>query len=763
MENRIGKIKIGTAAILLFLHQFTFAQSDSNKSISSALKEWNKRFLQSAGPRTFENATITANGVSVPSDFPRIAITINDNPDTGYIFLNNRFGQPYTMILDNAGLPVWYWRTPYTQRNFKVEDNGMLTMIVRASYGKPDVFDGNKNMGYIVLNQNYAIVDSIHAANGYWIDEHDLKMLEDGSYFLIACYDSSGIDMSQYVNGGQTDATVHWSMIQEFDPSGTLVHQWSPWDLFTIDDMVGQGQNLRAGTIYFPHMNAVDIDLDGHILLSSRYLNEVTKINRHTGEIIWRLGGKNNQFNFIGDDLNGFSWQHDINVLENGHYTVFDNGNRHSPPLSRAVEYELDTLNMKATLIWEYRNPHGSYSSYMGNAQRLHNGNTVINWANGSLPILTEVRQNSEVAFEMWYQDGLQCYRTYRFPWNGKALKPYLIVESHKEAVVLIYNEFGDPNVDYYKIYGGTSPNPATLIDTSKVTLKTLTNLQNQQQYYFRVASVDIFGNESDYSNEENCYTNFIEPGTNMALNGDFSNEKTNWYFFDENPASANWSVEDGICHVNIAQGGNDAALIALVQDGMEVIRGEQYLFEFDAWSDAQRTVEAMILQNGESYINYSKTGTISLTTGQTHYTFSFVMEDPSDLNALVIFFMGNSDVNVHIDNISFKRIIESEVSRTPDQTPHQYELRGNYPNPFNAQTNICFSVPAKNRVRIQLYNILGKFEDEICDAVYEQGDHQIQFDGSRLGSGIYFYTMKAEGIQYPETFRDVHKMILIK
>ena len=186
--------------MILLLYLYVFIQPGNSKDIPFSLKGQNNQkgeILQSIEPPVFRTATITENGVSVPSDFPRIGITINDNPDTGYIFLNNRFGQPYTMILDNSGRPVWYWRTPYTQRNFKVEDTGMVTMIVRAGYGKPNVFDGNKNMGYIVLNQNYAIVDTIHAANGYWIDEHDLKMLEDGSYLLIACYDSLGrIDSS---------------------------------------------------------------------------------------------------------------------------------------------------------------------------------------------------------------------------------------------------------------------------------------------------------------------------------------------------------------------------------------------------------------------------------------------------------------------------------------------------------------------------------------------------------------------------------------
>jgi hypothetical protein len=750
-----------TILILLFLSFFV-----KPEILQSQLRKWHQSKLlntQFNKSSTYKTATITANGVSVPADFPRIIITTNDNPDTGFIFLTNRQGQHYSMILDNTGSPVWYWRTRYNHRNFKVEDNGMLTMIVRCGYGKPEGFDGNKNMGYIVLNQNYTIVDTIHAANDYWIDEHDLKMLEDGSYLLIACYDSFGVDMSQYIDGGHTNATVHWSMIQEFDSSDSLLHQWSPWDLFTIWDMVGEDQNLKASWIYFPHMNAIDIDYDGHILISSRSLNEVTKIDRNTGEIIWRLGGRNSDFKFKDDDFEGFSCQHDINVLDNGHYIVFDNGNGHSPPTSRAAEYELNFLDSTATLIWEYRNPYTpGFSSYMGNAQRLDNENTVINWAVGYLPVLTEVRPNGEVAFEMWYEDGYHCYRTYRFPWKGKALVPYLVVESHKEAVELIFNQFGDPDVDYYKIYSGASANQMSMIDTSRATIKAIINLDNQQKYYFRITSVSG-GSESGFSNLDSAFTNFIEPGANMVLNGDFSKTTSYWYFIDENPASASWSVEDGVGHIKITQGGDDPVQIYLVQDGTEVLRDEAYLFEFDAWADAQRTIEAMIMKNREPYTNYSQTESVVLTATPTHYAYSFTMNDPSDFDALVIFLLGNSNSDVYIDNISLKRTTGTEVKKDPIAVPLQYQITGNYPNPFNAETTINFSVPEKSRIRIDLVNILGQFEQTLCDRIYEEGNHHIRLNGKRLSSGIYFCCMEAKEIKDGKTYLDVHKMILLK
>ena len=101
---------------------------------------------------------------------------------------------------------------------------------------------------------------------------------------------------------------------------------------------------------------------------------------RALGAVMWRWGGKRNQFTFINDSR-GFSHQHDIRVQPNGHYTLFDNGNGLQPEYSRALEYVLDEEHLTATLVWEYRNTPDTFSDSMGNAQRRPNGNTVIGWA----------------------------------------------------------------------------------------------------------------------------------------------------------------------------------------------------------------------------------------------------------------------------------------------------------------------------------------------------------------------------------------------
>ena len=129
--------------------------------------------------------------------------------------------------------------------------------------------------------------------------------------------------MSQYINGANPNATVIGNSVVEMDANDNPVFIWRSWDHFNILDAIHE--NLYGSLVDYVHMNAIAIDHDGHILISSRHLDEITKINRQTGEIIWRLGGRHDYFTWINDDER-ISHQHDIRVLPNGNYTVFDNG-----------------------------------------------------------------------------------------------------------------------------------------------------------------------------------------------------------------------------------------------------------------------------------------------------------------------------------------------------------------------------------------------------------------------------------------------------
>ena len=595
---------------------------------------------------------IMPNGVSVPSNFPHINITINDNPDPDYIFLDNRTsgGNSYNVIFDNTGSPIWYWQMTDERRDMKVQQNGELTMLARTG--------GTRFIG---LNSNYIEIATYRPVNGYSTDEHELVVLEDGGYLIIGLRTNT-VDMSLYLTGGNSNASVRETIIQEFTATGELIFQWRAWDNFDVRDV--HLDNPLGGSFRFPHMNAIDIDEDGHILLSSRHISEVTKINRDTGEIIWRLSGipKNNDFTYVNDPLIGFRNQHAIRHTGNGRYLLFDNGDLHNPQVSRGVEYELDPNAMTATLVWEFRETPDVYSHYMGNTQRLPNGNTLINWAIGSLPKLTEVRPDGTKAFEMNWVDNYEAYRVWRCPWQGMALKPNLVVESPPDNLTLIFNKFGDPNVVYYRIYGGTTPQSTTVIATSTSTLKHLSEgLENGIQYYFRVTAVDTNGTESDYSNEESAVVSFTGPGQNVVLNGDFCQGQDSWTWEVGGSANATWNIENGVSHFDITNGGIQISDVQLRQAGIRLVRGKEYVFEFDAWSDLPRFIEAKVGQDESPWTNYSKIGYSSITPNVTHFRYPFTMQDPSDYNTRVVFNTGTSNIDVYIDNVSLVNVLPGD------------------------------------------------------------------------------------------------------
>ncbi len=338
-------------------------------------------------------------------NLPDIDVELSTPTAPGYLFLSNLISfpdnVPSLLVLRNDGTPVFARNLEGDAHDFNLQPNGEL------SYS-----DDNAN-AFIVMDSSCTVIDTIRCGNGYSTDPHELRILQNGDALLLG-EDLQIVDMSQIVPGGFPSAQVIGCIIQELDPDGNVVFQWRSWDHFKITDAMHI--DLTASFIDYVHANALDMDTDGNILLSSRHLNEITKIDRETGAIIWRLGGQNNQFTFVNDSI-GFSYQHAVRRIQNGHITLFDNGDFHTPPFSRAAEYALDEQKMTATLVWQYRNTPDVFGYAMGYVQRLDNGNTLIGWGAGN-PTATEVAPDGTKLFEMTFDEGIYSYRAYRYVWR---------------------------------------------------------------------------------------------------------------------------------------------------------------------------------------------------------------------------------------------------------------------------------------------------------------------------------------------------------
>jgi len=599
---------------------------------------------------------IMGNGVSVPGDFPHVSVTQCRHPGDGYIFIGYDGQPPYALILDNSGAPVWYRRGTITE-DFKVQKNGTITELQLQG-------DGIQYKGY---DQNFNWLKDFHAANGYDADNHDLQVLEDGGYLLLGTRTIRNVDMSRLVDGGFPDTTVQETCVQEFTAADELIFQWRAWENLDVA-VIGSagGQDVRSSNIEVSHMNGIAVDGDGHLLVSSRDLSEITKVNRGTGQVIWRLGGSHSNFVFINDPLNGFSGQHDFRVVGPHRYTVFDNGNTHDPPVSRAVEYGLDPNTGTATLMWEYRAVPDRYTWYHGNVQRLPGGNTLIDFVLPECPKVMEVNTEGEIEYEMNFCNGnSDAYTAFRFPWTGVVERPYLVVQPDFDKVTLLFNKFGDPNVACYRVYGGREPEPSTLIAVSRETLLHLRNLENDCRYYFRVAAVDRFGRESKFSNEENILVYLFDPnkpGDNMVRNGDFSEGQMDWTLSCTGSAAAQWVVEDGRAHVTIDEAGRHDVNIRLIQAGTQLVQGETYILEFDAGAESPRLIEVTIREEDAGSVwDYGWMGPVYLSSTRQgpvmkHFSHTFVMQYETDLDGYIEINVGADSADVYLDNVSLVR-----------------------------------------------------------------------------------------------------------
>ncbi|RPI02653.1 MAG: T9SS C-terminal target domain-containing protein [Calditrichaeota bacterium] len=737
-------------------------------TISNDLSRGAEKSEQKSAPAAFSSASgsngstsrvaakIFPNGVSVPANFPEFKVTVAEEPFRGHLFLSTIEKNNWAIIFDPDGYPCWYLNTPYPRYDLKLQDNSWITMFVQKEEGR------SFGSGFIALDHTLTEVDSFYADGGYETDYHELKLLDGGNYLLLGTREER-VDLSGLFPGGNTDAIVRESAIQEFTATGEMIFLWRAWDHFDITDL--EIENIYLPAIRFPHMNALDIDQDGHILLSSRHLSEITKINRQTGEIIWRLGGAHNQFTFINDPLAGFSGQHDVHALGNGRYLLFDNGNLHQPPVSRAVEYELDTDKMTATLVWQFRDTPDKYSSWMGNAQRLPNGNTLINWSRREFPKPTEVTPEGKKVFEMEFPDQINCYRIFRFDWQGEARKPYLMAEPYDDHVTLLFNKFGDRDIQYYKIYADERPQPTTVVDTSRQSQKTLFGLTNKRNYYFRVTAVDTAGGESPFSNEETVFVNSTMPEENMVLNADFSDGLDFWKVMvndDSAQSSAGVNGEQQF-HFAIAKGGSEFHHIQLSQGQMKLLKGQEYLFEFDARADSGRLIEAYVTDENDAGVNYGKIGPTWLSTGMKHFAYPF-RPNLTDFKAVVIFNAGSSDADVFIDNVSLKQNSETDVGGLEER--FDFRLQQNYPNPFNQETIIEYHLSKRSRVRLTVCNINGQLICPLVEKIQDAGHHRITWNGRNLEnvpvcSGIYF--CRLEMMSQEGNITGINKMTLLR
>lgn len=307
------------------------------------------------------------------------------------------------MILDGEGHVVYHQEIPFVS-NFRVWPDGRMSY---ASAGK-----------HRFMDSTFTVIDSVTCLNGIFTDLHDIQILSDGNYLLLGA-ENVIMDLSAYAyfqpnnSPGSTTAIVKCGVLQELDADKNLLWEWRMAD--HIDFLATDTTRLNnPNNVDWSHCNAVELDQDGNVLISSRHFNSITKVDRMADTVMWHLGGSLNDFQFMNDP--GFYLQHDIRRLPNGNISLFDNS-KAGAHAGRGVEYVLDEENYTATSVWSRSHSDTSFSRSRGSMQRLSNGNSLIGWGvlDPDNVMFSVYGPDGSSVCELHFPDTLISYRAYFF------------------------------------------------------------------------------------------------------------------------------------------------------------------------------------------------------------------------------------------------------------------------------------------------------------------------------------------------------------
>jgi hypothetical protein len=433
---------------------------------------------------------------SLPTFTVTVPYTTSHNE---FLFLtanNGPIGVHHAYILDSNAQPVYALRVPDGKivMDFKKQKVGEKEYL---SYSVGNFTNPGHGKGkFYVMDNTYTVLSEWDTGNGTQSDFHDFQLLQNGNALMMA-YHQTPYDLSFY--GGRKDGQVIDFVIQEVTPQKQVVFEWRALNHVPLTDSYSP---LNEDIVDYVHGNSVELDRDGNLLISLRNTFQVLKINRATGAVMWVLGGKRNQFNFVNDT--GFSDQHDIRRLSNGNITLWDNGDARNPKYARAVEYQIDETTKVITKTWEFRNSPDYQSRHSGNAQRLPNGNTLMSWGGGDR--VTEVTQNGQKTFEATFATRTGPYRAYRFSWKAEplTLPDLVIVPESSNAATLYFSWNGATEIAQYRVLAGKTPTQLNLIRTVAKngfeTSLSLSDIPNDQCFY-QVLPIDKLGTAKRGSN----------------------------------------------------------------------------------------------------------------------------------------------------------------------------------------------------------------------------------------------------------------------
>lgn len=331
-------------------------------------------------------------------------------------------GQSGPLMLDEDLQPVWFRPVPTDVVAGNLETQTYDGKPVLTWWQGDIGATGEINSGeVVVVDDEYQPVARLQGTDGWVITLHELQI--EGDVAWVTANKNIQADLSEF--GGVSQGVLVDSALQAYNlKTGELLYTWKASDHIPLSDSYTQPPpNGFPWDAY--HINSIDLTDDGGALLSMRSTWAGYMVDRETDEIRWQLGGKSSSFEIPKQDR--FEWQHDLELQDDDVVRLFDNhcceitGAGQTLPAdrsSRALSLKLDREARTASAVAQFDHGTTFRSQYMGNAQKLPNGNVFVGW--GQVPFMSEFTESGELIFDAALPSPNLSYRAVVQPWVGR-------------------------------------------------------------------------------------------------------------------------------------------------------------------------------------------------------------------------------------------------------------------------------------------------------------------------------------------------------
>ncbi|MBI3567814.1 MAG: aryl-sulfate sulfotransferase [Gemmatimonadetes bacterium] len=346
-----------------------------------------------AGPATAGQFTTPA----LPADLANMRFDATGSATDPLLMLEVRGTDGFNgfVAIDTRGEVVWYYRTEGVPQGSTRRANGNFIL-------------NDLGHGLREVTPNGDVVHTMESDATGIIPHHDVIATPSNTLLFIAH------DERVASNGASIAGEAIWEWAPE---SGALQKRWSAWDW--LDPSTDWGDLSYDGD--WLHGNSLSMGPHGNVLISFNFLSQVVSIAPDFSRVEWRLGGARSDFAL--DTGTVFSGQHSVTEPAEGHVLMFDNGRarQDGAKYTRGLELQLDTVAHRATTAWEFRPAAAIFAPYLGTAQRLANGNTVLFFGTANGPFADQIASGPISGYEVtpagtvvWHLDVGNALSVYR-------------------------------------------------------------------------------------------------------------------------------------------------------------------------------------------------------------------------------------------------------------------------------------------------------------------------------------------------------------